>query len=176
MSEPKAKVRLAKWADRHTFFQMWRPLLEVQHSLGSIVLPTDRNLREFGQLFESYTVGSLFGFGIVAEVVDKPVGFGMFGEDAGGLDVETNLGRTGIIWGTWVDPAWRRRGISHRMLDLGYQEAYQMGFRCVMTSVLLSSKEASANAFNYPGVKAYSTMVYNKLEVNHAPSAPSRFR
>ena len=162
--EPKAKVRLAKWTDRHTFFQMWRPLLEVQHSLGSIVLPTDHNLREFGQMFESYTVGSLFGLGVVAEVGDKPVGFLLFGEEIGGLNVETSVGRTGIVWGSWVDPAWRRRGISHQMLTFGYGEAHQMGFRCVMSSVLLDSKEANANALNYPGVKAYATMIYNQLE------------
>ena len=163
MSEPKAKVRTTRWGDRKTFLQLWRPFMEEQHAEGSMVRPSDHNLRQYCQLFESYTVGSLFGFGVLAFVDERPVGVGLFGEDTGAINLETDFGKAGTAWGQYVDPSYRKKGIGHQMLTYCYREAMAMGFQCVITSVLLNSEAARANALNYPGVQAYSTVVYSRL-------------
>lgn len=129
---------------------------------GSVILPTEENLREFLGLFESYTVGSLHGFCLLAEPPGAPaVGCVLVGEEPGlGLHLKTTIGRLAMLWGVYVEPEWRRRGVAWKLQDDGMIHIQGWGFDTVSSQVLLSSPEAEGNAFSWPGgAQRYATTI-----------------
>jgi GNAT superfamily N-acetyltransferase len=155
-------LRFADYRDRPKFLKLWKSFMHEEQQLGSLVHPSDYNLRQHCQLFESYTGGSLFGLCVLAEVGEEPVGILMVGEDyPGGLVLETDLGKSAQVWGVYVDPAYRKTGLAHRMQDFGLPETMKLGFDTV-TSMVLDSEAARANALNW-GTKPYATLIYGTL-------------
>ena len=157
------RVRLTTIGDRPTFLNLWKQYLHEEFALGGTIKPTDANLREFCQLFESYMIGSMFGLGVVVHSPEgEAVGLMLCGEDMPGLRFETTLGRASTVWGIYVDPDHRKLRLARAMEDLGAAESLKLGFESVVATYLLSSEAAKNNAVNW-GNQAHSINIIGDL-------------
>jgi GNAT superfamily N-acetyltransferase len=141
-------IRQAQWEDRPIFAELWSHYLEDNyHEAGGQVLPSDENKLAYLKLFDSYTRGSLYGLVILAFDNERPVGVLLAGEEPpSGFYLDTDLGRIIEIWGVWVDPDYRKQGISTRMAAQGQKLAIELGFTCTMSSLIPQDAAAVANA------------------------------
>lgn len=144
-------MRVASLRDLPLWAPLWAEYVTEYYEKGGTVPPSRANLDTFVSLYRSYVEGSLFGFPLLAEVGDSPAGVLLFGESPYGLGLETTRGRTGTLWGTFVKPEYRRRGISHMMQDFGFERARELGFAHCISYVRQGEPAAEANAFQWGG-------------------------
>jgi len=132
-------MRLAGLNDLPVFEQMLRAYLAEQEDAGSPVRLTRRTVDWYRDLARAYVRGSLFGVLVLSEVEGpvgpQPVGFALAGEDLGEPRVDTMLGRTAVVWLTWVAPAHRKDGRALDMLIWGRPTLLEQGFEVASMSV-----------------------------------------
>jgi GNAT superfamily N-acetyltransferase len=107
------EIRQATLNDRATFLALWKDFLIEHVKLGGHIEICDENLLAYLGLFESYIVGSLFGGTFIAWEGEEPVGILMGGETPpGGFYTRSTRGKTCTVWGIYVVPEHRRKGIA----------------------------------------------------------------
>lgn len=143
------------WDQRQDFLRLWRLFLEDELASGPALEASDDNLREYLRVYDSYIMGSLFGsaiFGLSPE--GEVVGVALGGENfPGGLNIQTKWGRTGTMWGVYVEPEHRRSGLSWAMLEHGGAELAKMGIVALTTVVMDVNTVGIAHAFNFRAVE-----------------------
>jgi GNAT superfamily N-acetyltransferase len=147
-------LRLAAWQDRGHFLRLWRQFMEEEAMYGSRVEPTDGNLLEYLRLFDSYVRGSLFGFCLLAQGDQdpEPVACLLGGETPpGGLSLTLSHGKAATLWGVYVEPEHRRKGLAGRLQDRAKVEAREMGFKVTVSGVLASNEAGEVNAKHWQG-------------------------
>lgn len=158
-------VRLATRADREPFLNLWLDYLKENADLGSPVLPSRYNMTQYRDLFDSYTVGSLRGTPVIASTSRGGVGVLMAGEPPGGFHLETSRGRLMEVWGVYVVPEHRRRGLAHKMQDHGRRVGIDLGFRGAVSTVA-DNAAARANALNW-GAEIDGSRIYRRFGRGH---------
>lgn len=144
------EIRTATLADRAVFLSLWKDYMIAQAKAGGPIEVCDENLLAFLGLFESYIGGSLFGATLIAWEDDTAVGLLMGGESpSSGFHLRTTAGKVCTLWGVYVQPEHRRKGIGWALQDLGPKTARKMGFDTMLSSVIASDPISSANALNW---------------------------
>jgi len=132
-------MRLAALTDLPVFEVMLRAYLAEQEEAGSPVRLTRRTLDWYRDLARAYLRGSLFGVLVLSEaegpVGPQPVGFALAGEDLGEPRVDTTIGRTAVVWLTWVAPEHRKGERALSMLRFGRPTLLEQGFEVASMSV-----------------------------------------
>lgn len=162
-------VHQATLKDRPAFARLWAAFLQEEFDHGSPLKGTQENLLEFVRLFETYVVGSLFGFTLLATNDDsgEAVGVLLGGErPPGGLRLDTIYGRTITLWGVYVDPGHRRSGVAWQLQGAGLDKGRALGFKTCLSAVLLGYTAGEANAFGW-GALARETLIAVPLGKEH---------
>jgi GNAT superfamily N-acetyltransferase len=126
-------VRLAGSEDLTQLGQLIRAYLREQAAEGGPVRFTQTSLDWYRNLARSYLLGSLFGAVTIAE---GGAGFAMGGEDPGTPRLDTDHGRTAVVWIAYVEPAYRKTGLAIALLACGLPKIVEMGFKTAMMGVL----------------------------------------
>lgn len=104
-------------------------------ALGGEILPSDKNVATFGQLFDAYVEGRLTGVALVAEDEAGLTGALLWGQ--GGVNpFETTWGYSAMAWGTVVAKRARGRGLSTALRREGRRWLRQYGFDTVVGSAV----------------------------------------
>ena len=153
------EIRQATLADRPAFLTLWKEFLIDHAKQGGVIEVCDENIRAYLGLFESYIAGGLFGGTFIAWEGDEAVGVLMGGETPpGGFYVRTTRGRTCTVWGTYIVPKHRRKGIAWALQDMARPLARKQGFDTLTSSIITSDPVSSANALNW-GLKITEAIV-----------------
>ena len=148
-------LRAATAKDRKTFMTLWRAYQQDQYDSGGDILPNQHNAMEALSLFQGYTNGYLKGVVVLAEDDGEPVGVAMIGEGhSGGGPCFELRGQSWFVtvWGDYVVPSHRRRGVSHKMLNYCQEYLHGLGARTYLLSAI-PTEEAEKNAEAYGSVK-----------------------
>ena len=144
------EIRTATLADRPKFLRLWKEYMIEQSKAGGSVLVCDENLIAFLGLFESYIAGSLFGFTLLAWEDDEAVGILLGGESpASGFHLQTREGKIATLWGIYVSPEHRRKGIGWALQDTARPLGRKLGFDTLLSSILTEDPVSNANALNW---------------------------
>jgi ribosomal protein S18 acetylase RimI-like enzyme len=149
-------TRLAQISDRAEFLRLWGAHLLEQEKDGSNFLATTNNLYRFLDYFEDYINGSLFGMTYFYAVDGKRVGVCMSGEFALPDTWDTTLGKLATLWGVYVDPDHRGKGIGLKLFASVLERGKELGFDAVETYVRVDNEHGRRVA------KAFGTKVYNQ--------------
>ena len=120
-------VRPARAADLGDFLRLWRAYLEELHAaFGGEILPTERTLTFFADLFMALLGGDR-GVCLLAEDDASAVGVLLWGS-LQQPPVDTDLGKTAQGWGTYVVPASRGKHVAKQLREAGAKALAEMGF------------------------------------------------
>ena len=150
-------IRSATLKDREQFLRLWSRHMTEQVKEGSHLVANLRNLYRCLDLFEAYVEGNLFGMCVVHETVENElVGISLGGELANRDEFETDLGKLATLWGVYVDPPWRGKGIGVKLFQEMLRLGLEMGFDSVETYVRITNTHGQrvASAF---GTTPYMT-------------------
>jgi ribosomal protein S18 acetylase RimI-like enzyme len=147
-------IRHATMQDRTRFLQLWGAHILEQEKDGSKLLATTANLYKFLDYFESYIQGSLFGIVSIAEVDGESVGVCMAGEFAQEDTWDTTLGKLANLWGVYVEPEHRGKGLGVKLFATVLERGRELGFDAVETYVRVDNEHGQRVA------KAFGTKVY----------------
>lgn len=118
------EVRLATFADKMIFMDLWERFAHDIRGNGYELLWTPRTARFFSGLFDQYVRHELDGVVLMA----GRVGTLCWGELAKEPPFDTTFGRTAYSLGSYVLPRYRRMGISARMRADAITRLRAMGF------------------------------------------------
>ena len=83
----------------------------------------------------------------------------------GALNLTTDIGRCATLWGVYVKPEARGSHVAWKLQDMAVQEGRALGFKTVVSTVLLGYPAAEKNAFNWTGnAEKHATMIFASLE------------
>lgn len=159
-------VRLGKpnSKDRELFIILWREFLTEHHSLGGDLPPSEDNLLEFLRIYDSYTAGSLFGIALLSFEDETPVGVFMAGEEPPSFRLRfEEPGRLGWIYGTYIQPGYRREGRAATMQELGRAECSRLGFTRMRSYLVEGYNIAELNALG-SGCRKVASVIEHDLE------------
>lgn len=159
-----SEIQTLDRSNRPEFAAMWSEFLVEQAQLGSPIEPTFENELVFARLVDSYLRGSLFGFGLM--ILDpEPCGCLLIGESPDrGLGLRTTWGRTATLWGVYIRPPYRQRGLAHQMQDLAIIKTRELGFASIVSDIL-QNDPARENALRF-GAVPHATLIYVDLKEN----------
>lgn len=158
---PDIVVRKAKIDERGPYLRMWKEFLVEDLSLGGDILPNERNLKQMMGLFTAYDSHLIPGVNVSAWRGEDLVGVAMCGQTPPtDFWLESPRGVSATVWGEYVHPDYRRRGISLRMLQY-IQDVMvsEMGIDYAYTTVNRNDA-AEANAQSWCGDFLAKTFIY----------------
>jgi len=123
-------VRRAVPDDLDMFMVLTTEYLHELRSLGSEVLPTQRTLEFWMELFERYSQEDESGVVVFA----GDFGFSAAG-NFGNSSMDTIFGECAYGYGTYVRPDHRRKGLSERMRTMVNDVLYEKGFKTIIGGV-----------------------------------------
>lgn len=138
--------------------RLFQEYLIEERKQGSHLVDSTHNLNYFRKYFDAYVIGSLFGSCLLwfPEGDTTPRGMALVGEQWEPAGWESDLGRSCVIWGLYVEPAYRGKGISLQLGEFGIQRGIEIGFDTVTTSVLDDNTNGENAALKF-GTKPYAT-------------------
>lgn len=158
----KIRVRAAKPRDIGLFKKLWGDFLKEQETLGSMIKGSERNLDIFTTIFTKYVEekdyeGVALFIGEVAVL--------MAGDN--GTQAELTIGhKPANVWGIYVAPDQRGKGLGVKLYEEGFKQLKAMGFDAVFGNILNDNicsenilKKVAGNATRVP-----ETPVFAKLE------------
>ena len=150
---------------RPVFLTLWREYLKEQYDKGGPYLATNDNLLYFLAMYDAYDTGSLFGGTRFIYDSERCIGLLMGGEDyPNGCAIETRWGKVATVWGVYIIPEYRRKGVGLKLILAAQQHAKDLGFDTMVSHITSSMKEAVANADSYPGMERHGFIVTVNLE------------
>ena len=137
-------IRSATLQDRPHFLRLWAQFTQDQEKAGSHMLANLNNLYRYLNHFEAYTMGSRLGSCLLCqpEDSDEPIAITMGGELGGGDEFDTNLGKVATMWGVYVSPEFRGRGIGLKLVAGGQKSLLELGFDVVETYTRAENSQA----------------------------------
>ena len=149
-------IRIAKLSDRPHFLRLWSRQLEEQEKEGSHLRSDMQNLYRCLDLFEAYTLGNDLGFCLLAQPDDakEPIGAVMAGELLVPYPFKTDLGKLATLWGVYVDPPFRGRGLGVKLFQEALEVGLKLGFDSVETYVRTDNPHGQQVAESF-GTKPY---------------------
>jgi GNAT superfamily N-acetyltransferase len=109
----------------------------------------------YSQLFDAYAGGMRRGISGVHEAEGRIVGVILAGETATKDNSYNRIGDVCIVWGAWVEPEYRAKGIAQQLTKEGVVWARRLGFTHIETAVLVGNEKGEAFALSV-GAKPYS--------------------
>jgi GNAT superfamily N-acetyltransferase len=152
-------IREATRLDRPEFLRLYYDYLLEERKLGSSLPASLHNLTFFRKYFDAYTMGCLFGACLLwfpDEEPETPRGLALVGEEWETPGWETDLGRVCYIWGLYVEPPYRGRGVGLQLGQFGIKRGIEIGFDTVRTAVLYSNQHGENAALKF-GTEPYAT-------------------
>ena len=145
-------------ADRKLFCTLWREFLEEMNDDP----PSDYNIQAAKDLMMFYTRNEVQGIVVFAMEGDTVVGVGMAGLQPPGIwqGFDDGYGLTGTLWGIYIRPEYRRKGMSHALLDWGQTHPKMKGIKGYWASVRNTSEAAMQNALRYSDGKSKALQIF----------------
>lgn len=150
-------VRLAVPADRGLFLTLWQSYLEEMRTKGSEILPTERTLNFYVNLFDAYVNGERPG--VVAVIY--PIAVSMAGDCT--PDYDSTFGKQAIGWGTYVAPVARNHGNANRLREFVWGALSALGFDTLLGTTQLGDDGAAASLSRLSEVVTYQQVYYKRL-------------
>lgn len=143
MAKKKKKVRVrdAKPGDVNLFRKMWLEYLTEHHEKGGHILPTEKNLDLYTEIYAQYVSGQAPG--VVLFIGEHTV---HMSGTPGPATFDTDFGTAATGWGTYVRPEARNNGYSKTIREAAFERLKAMGFDCVHGSALYGDESALASA------------------------------
>jgi GNAT superfamily N-acetyltransferase len=139
--------------------RLFMEYLIEERKLGSHLKDNLHNLNYFRKYFDAYTVGSLFGeclFWFPNGENEIPKAFALVGEQWKPVGWDSDLGRTCMIWGLYVEPEYRGQGIGLQLGKYGIKRGMEIGFDTVETIVLTDNIYGENSTLKF-GTKPFAT-------------------
>lgn len=157
-------IRVATREDRPEFLRLWRGLLESERAGGSPYHASEHNLQKFREVFEAYCSGSLNGFTLLWTPPGEPSprGILMGGEPWTPEEMDTDFGRPAILWGVFVEPAYRGQGTGLKLEFAAFGIGRTRGYDSVRTAVRDCNPHGDRMASGF-GVRPYATQHWVRL-------------
>ena len=153
------RVREAGLRDEGLFRKLWAKYLKEQNEKGDLLLPSDKNLDAFTQLFRLYVSDEQKG--TVLFVADQAVS--MWGDPVSFFELST--GPVATCFGIYVEPEHRQRGISNLFHEKAAEILRKHGFEYCSTAHLEGDELAvKSTAGAGREVHALASNVYWKLK------------
>ena len=155
------EVRKAEPSERGDFMRLWKQFIIEDLANGGDILPSERNLKQMVALWMLYESKELPGINVAAFDGDQLIGVTMTGQTpSGSFWLESPRGVSVTIWGEYVLPAYRRRGVSHKMLNLTLEyitkfEGIYFAYTTVQPNVA-----ATSNALRFGATIAGQQVIY----------------
>lgn len=133
-------IRRATMEDRPHFLRLWASFLEDQRKLGSHMLPSRNNLYRSLDSFEAWIRGDRYGICLFWEPEgEDPVGIIMGGSDPVPSVWETDMGEVPALWGLYLEPSYRGKGIGAKLTAATFEDAIKWGMDYFETYVLVGN-------------------------------------
>lgn len=133
-------IHTAVLSDRPDFLRLWAEYMTEQEKEGNHMLANTQNLYHQLEVFESYVTGGTNGVCLFWETAEKErVAVILVGEFAGLDEWETDMGKIATIWGTYVQPAYRRQRIGLKLTQKGLEIGREMGFDTIETYIRIDN-------------------------------------
>ncbi len=166
----KIRVRTATPRDRGLFKKLWKKLMIESFDQGDVVLPTDSNVEIYAQLFDKYTSPDFDLKGVVLFISDVAVL--MWGD--GDTPFELSAGRPITGWGLYVEPEYRKRGISTKLYHAAFDKSRELGFEVLVGGYLNSNHEGKAALVK--AISAYDGTEFQEFMFTILYELPHRFK
>ena len=129
--------------------RLWEAFLHEQHALGAHLLPTKKNLLYYQRLSEAYINGYLFGTVLLWED-DIPRGITMSGQSWEVTALDFDHGTKAYGWGIYVSPDYRRKNVSHELMNEQWRAVKAQGYCDVLvTHVAYTNHPSQASLESY---------------------------
>lgn len=125
---------LATLGDEATFCRLCMAMLEERFAAGDLVLPNRHNLNYYTEIFLDYVRGDMKGQTLMV----GDFAMAMHGENPG--ELQMSLGRCAFLWCYYVEPRYRRRGISRLFHLAAMPRLREMGFDFTLTQTMVNNE------------------------------------
>lgn len=156
MSKKKPKVRAAKIQDKGLFRKLWKEFLEHEVSQGGNILPTDKNLDVYCNIFEKYVNGELPG--VVSFIAEDAV---LMWGSSGAPVFDTNIDPIAQGWGTYVRERARGKGYSRRIREVSLKRLESLKWNDGEEEKKFKHLYGSAQANNEAGIESARSLGYD---------------
>jgi len=112
--------------------------MEQQAKEGSLILPNDKNLQLFTELFKLYVTGKLVGLVLLISDDGRDVGIQMDGVPPAAP--ELTIGKYTMLWGTYLEPEYRGKGITHEIYKVAMEWTHKNGFTGGISGILVGDQ------------------------------------
>jgi len=112
--------------------------MEQQAKEGSLILPNDKNLQLFTELFKLYVTGKLVGLVLLISDDSKDIGIHMDGVPPSAP--ELTIGKYTMLWGDYLEPEYRGKGITHELYKVAMEWTYENGFTGGISGILVGDQ------------------------------------
>lgn len=141
-----ADVRTAIEDDEELFLGLWEELIADQASNGGMLLPTEKTMGFFANLFRLYVTGKYKG-AVLFGANDNSVL--MWGEFPGVLPFDHVFGEYIQGWGIYVRDSFRRMGWSSRLRNEAIIILKGQGFKTMVGEFLLGNDALGSSLSRY---------------------------
>jgi GNAT superfamily N-acetyltransferase len=160
--EDKIIYRHATQGDTKEFLRLWLEMLKEHHSLGSEILPTERNLFIYGFILNKYLAEPSKGVALVAEYQGALVGVLMWGDAESPFELAGGPLAQG--WGTYVHPEARRHHVGARLRHQGLDELRGRGFKKLSGTSAVGNEAGFESASRLPGARLHAVVCLIDLQ------------
>lgn len=143
--------------DLPEFMRLWSSLLYDLAKLGGEMRVNAHNLALYADLAQQYSAGKIAGTCLLYCVGGHPAAVLLWGRDLASPRFETVLGWPAQGWGSYVEPAFRRRGIASILRAHAAERMRQLGIERVV-GMAHTGNEASYESSIRAGFIPFATV------------------
>ena len=152
-------IHKATAADRRLFLTMWKDYLTELRTLGGEMLPTEKTMAFFGNIFDAYTTTAIRGVVMMA----GSRGVLMEGAYANVASLDTMYEPMAHNWGGYTRPAHRRKGVSRVLRESMNKALRELGFKTILAGAH-AGNPVGAVAMRARGFETIQDLMVLRLE------------
>ncbi len=164
-------IREATLDDRAQFSRLYMEFLKDQREQGSYILPSVANLARSRNMYEVYTTGTADGVCLLwyPSDAEEPAAVLLAGTHLPPFDWDTSLGRVAQLWGVYVEPRHRGKGITMKLFERAMEIGLGQGYATIQTHVLCGNSHGERVAREF-GTRPHLEEHY--IELGTAMTSP----
>lgn len=138
------KIRRATKDDWPAFAEMWKEFLTENLASGADMLPTDKTMKFYQDIFNSYDSGEVRGVALMAD----DAGVLLWGAPAAVLAFDTRNDPFAFGWGTYVRPDHRGKSLSTELRNTAKKILLDMEFRRLVGGTAVNNEQGIATVIS----------------------------
>ena len=152
-------IHKATASDRRLFLTMWKEYLTELQTLGGEMLPTEKTMAFFGNIFDAYVTTTIRGVVLMA----GSRGVLMEGAYANVPSFDTTYEPMAHSWGGYTRPAHRRKGVSRTLREPMNKALRELGFKTILAGAH-AGNPIGAEAMRARGFESIQDLMILRLE------------